>query len=105
MTHSAQPDEERFPLVEIVRLLGEQIRESQRQAEEDARPNVLRLKECSIELGLTWNRTADGGFDIWAVKLGGQLNQGNTQTNSVVLEPISPVEVAVEVSAHDHRPG
>ena len=48
---------------------------------------MLKLKDCSVELGVSWDRKADGGIQFWVIKLGGGVDKTNTQTIRVTLEP------------------
>jgi hypothetical protein len=77
----------KFPLVKLIRALGDQLREAQRQAAEDDQPDLLRLKECTVELGIEWEKTGEGGLEFWVVKLGAGVTKTDTQTLSVTMEP------------------
>jgi Trypsin-co-occurring domain 2 len=80
-------DEERWPLVDMVSALSDQLREAQRRAGPPDGPGALLLKECTVQLGMSWDKKADGGVQFWVVKLGGGLNKSETETITVVLEP------------------
>jgi len=83
-------DHERFPLTDLIAALGRDLREAQQRAQDDDRPDLLKLKECSIELGVTWEKKGDAGVEFWVVKLGGGVSKQTTQTLTVTLEPIGP---------------
>jgi Trypsin-co-occurring domain 2 len=89
----ARPADRRYPLAELLTALGDELREAQRRAREDRREDVLKLKDCSVELAITWEETATGGVEFYVFKLGGELNKTNTQTISVALEPLDEVRV------------
>ncbi len=80
--------EERFPLADLIGALGRELREAQRRAALDDTLDLLRLRECTVEMGVTWEKTAEGGVDFWVVKLGGGVTKENIQTMTVSLEPL-----------------
>lgn len=43
-----------FPLVDLIRGLGEQLRQAQHLAHEDEEETLLELKECTVEVGVGW---------------------------------------------------
>jgi Trypsin-co-occurring domain 2 len=90
--------DEKFPLVQLIGALGEQLREAQREAKEDDKPDLLKLKECTIELGITWEKKGEAGLEFWVVKLGGGLTKTDTQTISVTMEPLSTDDVVLELT-------
>jgi hypothetical protein len=80
-------DEQRWPLVEMVSALSDQLREAQRRAGPGQGPDALRLKECTVQLGMSWDAKAEGGVQFWVVKLGGGVSKGETETITLVLSP------------------
>lgn len=84
------PGQEKFPLADLIAALGRDLREAQRRAAEDDRADLLKLKECSIEVGVTWERKGEAGLELWVVKLGGGVDKTNTQTISITMEPVDP---------------
>lgn len=91
-------ENEKFPLVDLITALGDQLREAQRRAKDDDQPDLLKLKECSVELAVEWEKKAEGGLEFWVVKLGGGLTTTNTQTLSVTLEPANSESVILELT-------
>ena len=89
-------DDRTFPLADLIDAIGAELREAQRRAREDEQPDMLRLKECSVELGITWEKKGDAGIDIKVVKLGGGIGKQDTQTISVTLEPFAGEVVVLE---------
>jgi hypothetical protein len=87
--------DDKFPLADLIKVLGQELREAQRRAKKDDQPDLLKLKECSVELGVTWEKKADGSIEFWVIKLGGGVSKENTQTLSVTLEPLGTTVVAV----------
>jgi Trypsin-co-occurring domain 2 len=83
----APPKTETFPLVELIRALGNELRQAERLVEQDDEASVLALKDCSIELGVSWQRAASGEVSFYVFKLGGGVDRTNTQTITVNLEP------------------
>lgn len=81
---------ERYPLVELLTSLGDQLREAQRQAAEDGKDDMLKLKDCSIELALTWEKSGEGGIKFWVVELGAGASRSSTQTITINMEPVGP---------------
>jgi hypothetical protein len=89
-------DKEReYPLADLIKALGMELREAQRRAKSDDQGDLLKLKECSVELGVTWEKNAEGGIDIKVFKLGGGIGKQDTETLSVTLEPLHS-DVVVE---------
>jgi hypothetical protein len=84
-----------LPLAELIRALSKELREAERTASRD--DPILQLKDCSIELGITWERSAEGGLTFYVFKLGGQANKGNSQTITVNLQPAREILVGREV--------
>ena len=80
-------DEERWPLVDMVAALSDQLREAQERAGRGDRQDALVLKECTVQLGMSWDVKGEGGVQFWVVKLGGSVNKGNTETITLVLQP------------------
>ena len=91
------PDSDRmFPLADLIDAIGAELRESQRRARVDDEADMLRLKECSVELGITWEKKGDAGIDVKVFKLGGGIGKQDTQTISVTLEPFEGDIVVLE---------
>jgi hypothetical protein len=80
-------DEQRWPLVDMVAALSDQLREAQRRAGPGDSPDALHLKECTVQLGMSWDKKAEGGVQFWVVKLGGGVSRSDTETITLVLEP------------------
>jgi hypothetical protein len=59
--------------------------------------DILKLKECTIELGLSWDKKGEAGVEFYVFKLGGGIDKTNTETLSVTLEPlgVDPVILGV----------
>jgi hypothetical protein len=89
-------DGTKFPLADLIEQLGDEIREAQRRAQAKT-PHLLKLKECTAELGVEWDFDGSGGVEFWVVKLGGEVTKQNTHTVSVTLEPVGP-EIDVELA-------
>jgi hypothetical protein len=83
----------RFPLADLISALGDELREAQRRARDDSQEDILKLKECSIEMGLSWEKKADGSIKFWIIELGGGVTKANTQTVALTLEPLGDVVV------------
>jgi hypothetical protein len=79
--------DDRYPLADMITSLGAEVREAQRRHRDAGETDLLKLKECSIELGVSWDKKADGGIQFWIIKLGGGVDKTNTQTITVTLEP------------------
>jgi hypothetical protein len=87
---------EAYPLADLIKALGTQLREAQRRHQASQEPGLLRLKECTVELGLSWEKKGEAGVEFWIIKLGGGITKQNTQTLSVTLEPIGATVVLAE---------
>ncbi|HEY3959235.1 MAG TPA: trypco2 family protein [Solirubrobacteraceae bacterium] len=47
----------------------------------------LKVKECTVELGLTWTLEGDGDVKFWVLDFTGKATRENAQTIKVTLEP------------------
>lgn len=94
-----QPNNQEFRLADLIKALGGELREAQRRATTDDQPDMLQLKECTVELAVTWNKKGEAGLEFWVVKLGGEVSRENTQTISVTMEPLG-----TEASGSDAGP-
>ncbi len=77
---------ERFPLADLIARLGSELREAERRAAEAGARN-LQLKECSVQMGIQWDKKGSGEIDIWVVKLGGELTKENTELITITMQP------------------
>jgi hypothetical protein len=78
-------------LRDVLEQLGDELREAQAAALNDDKPDLMKVKDCTVELGLTWEAKGDAGVEFWVFKLGGEVSRGNTQTITLTLEPIGDV--------------
>lgn len=79
-------------LADLIQELGRQLVEAQQRARESDPSSglSLELKECSVELAVTWERAAGGGLDLKVVKLDREHTRADTQTLTVTLVPVDP---------------
>ena len=75
-------------LRDVLEQLGDEIREAQAVAVKDGKPEVIRLRDCTVELGLTWEAKGTAGVEFWVFKLGGEQSRSNTQTITLNLDPV-----------------
>jgi hypothetical protein len=92
---------DKLPLVEIIQALSRELREAERIAREKIATAsndapVLQLRDCSIELGITWELEADAGVSFYVFKLGGHANKSNTQTITLNMVPIGGEQLGAE---------
>jgi len=78
-------------LKDVLVQLGEEIREAAASAARDGKHDLMKIKDCTVELGLTWEAKGDAGVEFWVVKLGGSVTRTSTQTITLTLEPIEPI--------------
>jgi hypothetical protein len=83
-------------LRDVLEQLGDEIREAQAVALKDGKPDLMKIKDCSVELGLTWEAKGTAGVEFWVFKLGGEASRSNTQTITLTLEPIGDVAVFLD---------
>lgn len=81
-----EENETRFPLADLLSALSDELAAAAERAESRER-DQLRLKECSVELGIAIEKKGSGGIQFWVVELGGESTKANTQTLRVTLEP------------------
>ena len=79
-------DRQRFPLADLIAVLGSELREAERRAAKSGASN-LQLKECSVQMGIQWEKKGSGEIDVWVVKLGGDLTKQNTELITITMEP------------------
>ena len=77
---------ERFPLADLIARLGSELREAERRAARSGARN-LQLKECSVQMGIQWEKKGSGEIDIWVIKLGGDITKENTELITITMEP------------------
>jgi len=82
---------ERFPLADLIARLGSELREAERRAAETGARNI-QLKECSVQMGIQWDKKGSGEIDIWVVELGGELTKENTELITITMEPFQELE-------------
>lgn len=80
-----------FPLADLILRLGDELEDARRKAKEDGRPDLLAVKECSVEFGVTWTLTAEGKLEWEVVKLGGSVSREHVQTMTVTLTPLEAI--------------
>jgi hypothetical protein len=61
---------DQFPLSDLIGTIGRDLREAERRARDSPTGGNLNLKEITVELGITWERSGSGGIEFWVVKLG-----------------------------------
>lgn len=76
-----------FRLADLLANLSAELREAQQRAVNDQEEDVFRLKACTVELGVTWERNAEGAVEFWVVKLGGGASRVETESIIISLEP------------------
>lgn len=80
-------DPQTFRLADLLANLSEELREAQQRAVDDRKEGVFRLKGCTVELGVTWERNAEGAVDFWVGKPGGGASRSETESIIISLEP------------------
>jgi Trypsin-co-occurring domain 2 len=86
MADKLDGNKDRFPLADLIAVLGSELREAERRAAESG-ARTLQLKECSVQMGIQWDKRGSGEIDIWVVKLGGELTKQNTELITITMEP------------------
>lgn len=80
-------DQQTFRLADLLANLSDELREAQQRAASDQKEDVFRLKGCTVELGVSWERNAEGAVEFWVVKLGGGASRAETESIIISLEP------------------
>jgi hypothetical protein len=83
--------ERRYPLADLMAVLAAELREARDRAVGDKLDDVVKVKECQVELGFSWERKGEGGIEFFVFKLGGGIGKADTQTLTVTLEPIGEI--------------
>ncbi len=89
-----QSSPSRMRLATLLAALGDELRQAQADARTDGKPDVLRVKECTVELAIEWSIKGDAELDVWVVKLGGDVTKTNRDTITVRLEAIDSQMIA-----------
>src|SRR5262249_37357246 len=55
MSDSTQGNQDRFPLADLIAVLGSELREAERRAAQSGARN-LQLKECLVQMGIQWEK-------------------------------------------------
>lgn len=88
---------ETFRLADLLANLSDELREAQQRAAGDRKEDIFRLKGCTVELGVTWERNAEGKVEFWVVKLGGGASRAETESIIISLEPAGDREPVVGI--------
>jgi hypothetical protein len=91
-------DDKKFLLADLLTALGAELREAQRRAGADEQPDLLKLKECTVELGISWEKKGEAGIEFYVIKLEGGLDKTNTETLTVTLEPLGAEPVVLDIA-------
>jgi hypothetical protein len=70
--------------------LAHQLERANQRVVQAGRPGRLRWTQATVELGVTWEKTGDGGVDLKVVRLGGGITKANTTTITVTVVPSGP---------------
>jgi hypothetical protein len=89
--------QDRFPLADLIAVLGSELREAERRAAQSG-ARSLQLKECSVQMGIQWEKKGSGEIDVWVVKLGGDLTKQNTELITITMEPFDEPEAGASRS-------
>jgi NTP-dependent ternary system trypsin peptidase co-occuring protein len=92
---SGKKPDEGIRLRDILEQLGDELREAEAATLKAKKPAVIKVKECSVELGLTWEAKGDGGVEFWVFKLGAEVSRSESQTITVTLEPTRDIAYLV----------
>ena len=78
-------------LAYLLEQLADELRAAKNAAKRDGKEDILQVKECSLELGMTWEVTANAGVKFWVFEIGGDASKSNTQTITIALEPVEGI--------------
>jgi hypothetical protein len=92
MTDQAMADRQAWPLADMLAELAGELERANSRVTRTGTPSRLRWTEATIELGITWEQTGDGGIDLKVLRLGGGLTKANTTTITVRVVPTRPPE-------------
>lgn len=82
-------DQETFRLADLLANLSDELREAQQRAANGKKEDVFRLKGCTVELGVTWERNSEGAVEFSVVRLGEDASRFETESIIISLEPVS----------------
>jgi hypothetical protein len=90
MTDQAGADGQAWPLADMLAQLAGELEAANGRVTRTGRQSSLRWTEATIELGITWEQTGDGGIDLKVLRLGGGRTKANTTTITVKVAPAEP---------------
>lgn len=85
MQHREHDGEEQPSLTTVLLELKKALRETIEHAKEEEK--LLKVKECTVELGITWTIEGSGEVKFWVLDFTGKGTRENAQTMTVTLEP------------------
>jgi hypothetical protein len=84
---------EGIPLSTMLEQLADELRAVQLRGRGDDKQDIVRVKECTLEVGLTWELEGTAGVKFLVFELGGSYTKANSQTLTVTLEPLTEREI------------
>jgi Trypsin-co-occurring domain 2 len=78
----------RVELAELVEHVADQLRKVQARQPDGDKAAVMQFTEAEIELGVSIEKEASGGLNVWLLELGGGRTKANTTTLTVRFSSI-----------------
>ncbi len=91
---------EKLQLMELVRHVAEELRESQITRDE-SKPTVMKFKECEITASFQVEVEANGKVKLWAAEMGAKGNQSTMHTIKLKYEAEGADVVCTSISLSD----
>jgi hypothetical protein len=100
--------DEAIPLAKLVAALRQELTIAATHAEDQDIQFTLGDIELDLNVGVTWEKSAQGGVQFWVFSLGGSGDHTNTTTHNIhlTLHPHSPGRTSLDISGPtQHLPG
>ena len=93
----------RFPLADVLANVAEELVRADEMARSRGRA-VMQFEECEVELAVTVEVEAEGGFKVWVVNLSGKAKREEANSLRVKMKaipgsPIQAPQVTTDISA------
>ena len=80
-------DSSKSRLSDVVADLAEELRRAHLKTSADNKGDIFKLSGCTIELGVSWAKKAEGGVDFWVVRLGAGAARAESESIILTFEP------------------
>jgi hypothetical protein len=91
--------QQQLRLSKLLRELNTELQQTVADEQKAGQTPLLKVKECTAELDITWSLEGDGEVKFWVLDLTGKASRESAQKITVTLEPIHRIETLTGGSA------